>query len=150
MKIVGRPDLFATAGRALQVMDGAMDFADLIGSETGFLELAIDVAGEGAEPVPHVFRQIAEQGEAGVRRGLPVEGEAMAVEAPGEARVGFEGGRVGDRFEGDSGPAECRIGRPEPVRPAKIGQPRIDAHAGAGGDQQAVGSTQPFGRPGEV
>ena len=127
-----------------------MDFTDLVGSEAGFLKLTIDVAREGADAVRHVFRQVEEQGEAGVRRGVPVEGQAMAVEAPGEARVGGEGGRVGDRFEGDSGLAEGWIDGPETARPAKVGQTGVYAHAGAGGDQQAIALTKPFGCPGEI
>ena len=46
LEIGGGPDAFATAAGALQVMDGAMDFADALGGVAGFLELAVDVAGE--------------------------------------------------------------------------------------------------------
>lgn len=142
--------MLAAAGGTLKVMNRAVDFADLLRREAGFLEMAVDVAGEGPDAVRHVFGQRAEQAESGVRRGLSVERQAMAVEAPGEARVGFKGGRVGDRLEGDSGPAEGGIDGPEAARPAKVGQTGVDAHAGAGGDQQAVGLIQPFGRLGDV
>ena len=54
--------------------------------------------------------------------GLAVEIEAMPVEAPGEARVAVKGGRVGNAGEVDTGPAECRIDRPESPGAAKVGE----------------------------
>src|SRR5574343_38537 len=135
------PDTVATSTRALQVMDGAMDFADLFGTEAGFLELSIDVAGENPHALWHSFGQPEQFLKPGVRFCLPVQLEPMPIKAPGLARVAFEGGRVGDGFKSDSGASQRRINRPETTQPTKIRQAGVDAHAGAGGDQQAIGST---------
>ncbi len=121
-------------------MDRAVDFADALRREAGLGEVAVDVAGEHEGVVPHCFGDAAQQGEAGVRGSGAVEGEAVAVEAPGQARVAAEGVGVGDRLEADAGLAERRIDGPEAARPAEIGEPGVDAHAGARADQQAVGS----------
>lgn len=74
----------------------------------------------------------------------------MAVKAPGEARVAFERGGVGNGFERDAGAAEGWICRPEATGSAEVRQPGIDAHAGPGGDEQAVGGPQPRCSPCQV
>ena len=143
LEIGGGPDSVAAPGRTLQVMDGAMHFADALGGETGLLELAVDVAGEYLGAVFFAGGELKQQAETGVRCSAPIEVEAVTVEAPGEPRVVLEGGGVGDRLEVDAGLAEGRIDAPETARPAKVRQAGIDAHAGAGGDQQRVGLGDP-------
>ena len=51
----------------------------------------------------------------------------MAEEAPGLLRIAIEPDRIGDLRE--SSAAEGRLGPPESLRPAEIGQAGINAHA---------------------
>lgn len=105
----------------------------------GALELAIDVAGEDAVTLGHALAPAFEDREAGVRFGVPVQLQAMAVETPGQRRIGVEGVRRGDLGERHARAGEGGVGLPESLVAAKIGQARVDAHAGAGGDEQQVG-----------
>jgi hypothetical protein len=50
-----------------------------------------------------------------------------------------ETARIGDFDEADAEPGQRRIGAPEAVVAAEVGQPGIDADAGAGPDQQGIG-----------
>jgi hypothetical protein len=65
-----------------------MTFVDLPTAEAGALKLAIDVAGEDRYGQLERVRPAAQDGEACMRHRLSVQGQAMAVEAPGQARVG--------------------------------------------------------------
>ena len=75
----------------------------------------------------------------------PVEVQAMPVETPGQAGLRGEGGRGGDRLEGDACTTECRVSAPEPLWSTKIRQSGVDSDARSSGDQQAVGLTDHFG-----
>jgi hypothetical protein len=46
LEVVGGPDAVMAAVEALQVMDRAVALGDALFGKTGFLELAVDVAGE--------------------------------------------------------------------------------------------------------
>ena len=70
--------------------------------------------------------------------GLPVEVGAVAVEAPAEGRVALEMGRVGGLDEGEPEPLVHRVGVPEPLVAAEVGEPRVDPHPGPGGDDQRL------------
>ena len=118
-----------------------MDFTDGVRGESGFLELPVYVACEGVYSVRDVFRDVEQQAKSGVGFGSPVKVEAMTIEAPCEPRIGSKGGRIGNGLESDSGASERRVNRPETPRPTKVGQAGVDTHAGAGGDEQAVGLT---------
>jgi hypothetical protein len=60
-----------------------VDLEDALGIEGGALEMPIDVGGVNAGPVLRAFGPAAQDREAQVGRGGPVEVEAMAVKAPG-------------------------------------------------------------------
>ena len=97
-----------------------MALVDMRRVEAGQLKLAIDVAGEHEGAGAQCIGDFMQHGEAGVRQGGAVEGEAVAVEAPGLPRVAAEGVGVGDRLEVDAGPAQGWIDTPEATRPAKV------------------------------
>ena len=61
-----------------------------------------------------------------------VELHPMPVEAPRQGRILREPARVGQRDEVEPQPLVWRIGPPEPLFPAKVGQTAIDPHPGAG------------------
>jgi hypothetical protein len=125
LEVVGGPDavaVSATASAALQVMDGAVAFADAMVGKTRFLELPVDIAGEHETAMRQPFADPAQDGKARVGNGPPVELQAMPVEAPGEAGLALEGGRIGNLLEGDARATERRVGAPETLRAAKIGQ----------------------------
>ena len=120
VEVFGAPDALAATGRALQVMDGAVDFADVLAGESGLLELAVDVAGKDPGAARQLPGHVEEQAESGVRRGSAIAFETMAVEAPGLPWILVKGGGVGDGFEGDFCLSLRRIHRPEAARSAKI------------------------------
>src|SRR4051812_26989876 len=71
----------------------------------------------------------------------------MAVESPGQCGVISKPAWIRDRVEIQ---AEFRIGRigiPEAVCPAEVGQSAIDSHTGAGSDQKRVRLRNHLGRP---
>src|SRR5262249_1878263 len=73
-----------------------------------------------------------------MRRCLAIEVQAMAIEAPGQFGIVREPARVGQRNEVEAERGIGRIGVPETLVAAKIGQAGIDAHAGACTDQQGI------------
>jgi hypothetical protein len=73
-----------------------------------------------------------------MRRCAPIQHAPVAIERPRHARVLAEPARLRHLLERNAKLCEPRIAAPEPAVPAKIRQPRIDAHAGAGGDQQRI------------
>ena len=122
-----------------------MDLADPCRGEPGRLELAVDVAGEDERALTQAGGKGKELRKATVRHGGAVEIQPVAVEPPRERRIGGERLRTGDRLEPQAAATERRIGAPEPLRAAKVGQSGIDAHAGSGGDEQPVGGREQRG-----
>jgi hypothetical protein len=70
---------------------------------------------------------------------LAVEVHAVAVEAPGEGGVDDEPLRIGHLLEAEAELAIRGVRAPEAFRTAEIRHAGVDAHAGAGGDEQGVG-----------
>jgi hypothetical protein len=81
----------------------------------------------------------AEDPEAGMRHGRPIEPEAAAVEAPGQLGIGVEVRRVSQIDERQPDPRIRRVGLPEAFIAAEIGKARVDAHARARAHQERVG-----------
>ncbi len=127
-----------------------MALDDLLLAEAGAPELAVDVAGEHKRALRQGTRQVEQDAEAGVRDGAAVQGQAVAIETPGQGRVGAEAGGVGDLVEGRARRAEGRVGFPETGVAAKVGQAGVDAHAGAGANEQGVGAGNQGGGAGDV
>jgi hypothetical protein len=73
-----------------------------------------------------------------VRFDLPIQVQAMPIEAPGKLRLQPKGERRGHLGETHARSRECGVGFPESVVAAEIRQAGIDAHAGAGGDDHSV------------
>jgi len=69
----------------------------------------------------------------------------VAVEAPGKCGVPFEPPGVGHLDEGNPEPGHGGVGLPEPFVAPKVGQPRIDTHAGPRRDQQRIGIPEDAG-----
>ena len=63
---------------------------------------------------------------------------AVAVEAPAEGRVVGKVFRIGAVDKGQPQAGIGRIGLPEAVVAAEVGQPGIDPHAGPGGDDEGL------------
>ena len=72
--------------------------------EPGALELAIDVRREHSDAMRKTLAPAAEDPEAGMRHGRPIEPESVTVEAPSQLRIGVEVARVGeiDAWERDT------------------------------------------------
>jgi hypothetical protein len=68
------------------VVDRTVDLDDPV--EPGPLELAVDVSTPDA--MRKTLAPAAEDPEAGMRHGRPIEPEAVTVEAPGQLRIGVE------------------------------------------------------------
>src|SRR5436190_13473947 len=115
-----------------------MHLDDALGLEAGALEMAIDIRGVDKRAMLHPRRPSAQDRKASVRGCIPIEIEAMSIEAPGQLRGIAEPAWAG---QGDEVKAELRVRRirvPEPVIAAEIRHSGIDAHARAGADQQRV------------
>jgi hypothetical protein len=115
-----------------------VDLGDPLRIEARLLELAVDVRrederGESALPDPP-----AQDLEPAVREGRAVEREPVAVEAPAERRVGLEVRRVRGLDEAVAEPLVRRVRLPEPAVAPEVGQPGVDAHAGASADDEGV------------
>ena len=82
VQICGGPEDLVAVARALQAMNGAMAFIHTRRRKAGFLELPIDVAGEHEAALRHALAPATQQSESGMRRGGPVQVEAVTVEAP--------------------------------------------------------------------
>ena len=138
VEIVRSPDLAAAGLGALEMADRSVAFDHPFAIEPGELEVAIDIRGENETAIFEPIRPPAENFETRVRRGRPVEPESMPIESPGELGIAGEPARVGHVDEGHTEPFERRVCLPESLVASKIRQPRVDAHPGAGGDQQGV------------
>lgn len=132
-------DAYATVAGALQVVDGPVAFLDARLVEAGLLELAVDVRREHAEAVAHGFGPLPEQRESAVRNGCTIEHEAVSVEPPGQGGVLDEPPGVGHVDEAQAQVAVGWIGVPEALIAAEVGQARVHAHAGSGGDDEGGG-----------
>src|SRR5690606_28484774 len=142
--VVGRPDSGAATGETLQMVNGAVDLGDV--AETGALELTVDVGGEHVHAAGFRRTPVAQDGEAGVGCRPAVQLEAMSVESPSQFGVPGEVHGVGDLDEAQPQPGVGRVGAPEALVPAEIGQAGVDAHAGAGADEKSVGAGDEVGR----
>ncbi len=56
----------------------------------------------------------------------------------------MEAFRIGNIFKRDAGFRQSRIGAPETFLAAEIRQARVNAHAGARGDDKAIGLSNQF------
>jgi len=99
--------------------------------------MPIDVAGEDEITQWTAFAPAAKDVETGVRGRSPVEIEAVAEETPSLLRISSEPDGVGDFLEPLA--AEGRVGPPETLGAAEIGQTGVNAHARPGTDQEGVG-----------
>jgi hypothetical protein len=63
----------AAAIQTLQRVDGAMAFGHLGCDKTGFLEMAIHIAGEDKAAARHALRKLAQYGKALMWRGTAVQ-----------------------------------------------------------------------------
>ncbi len=130
------PDGGAAGPQALQVMNGTVDFKDLLFSKTGLLKLSIDIGGDNKGGQLKVFDPVAEDSETGIGDGVTIKVGAVAVKAPGKGGIALKVGRIGSF---DKGEAELTVGWirvPEAFIAAEIRETGIDPHAGAGSDDQ--------------
>ena len=137
-----------TAAQALQVVDRAVALGHVVRGEPGALELPVDVRGE--HPRGPALRPLSRTPKPGVRHGVPVTAPAGARRSPRPApgRRRSAPGRRAPRSA--ARPAVRRVGPPEALRPAEVGQPRVDTHAGACAHQQRAGAADQRGRPGQL
>jgi hypothetical protein len=111
---------------------------DAVRVEAGALEMPVDVGGEDEVAILHRPGPGEKNGKAGVRGGPAIEVLAVPVETPGKVRVLPEPRGVREVREGEPQLLVRRIGLPEAMVPAKIGEPGV-AHPRPGGDQQRRG-----------
>ncbi len=115
--------------------------------EAGFLELTVDIAGDHEVVEAEALDPGEQQAEAEVRYGGPIEIGAVAVKAPAEGRVPLEVGGIGGAYEIDAEPPVHRIGGPEPLIAAEIGESGINPHPRPGGDDQRPRLPEGLRRP---
>jgi hypothetical protein len=127
-------------------MDGAVAFVHPVLGKAGTLEVSVDIAGEHEGAVSQAVADVAQDFKPPMRLDAPVEVETVAVEPPGEFRIAAEGFGRGRFLEAQTGLGKRGIGAPEAFGAAKVRQAGIDAHARAGGDQEAIGRRDPFRR----
>jgi hypothetical protein len=120
-------------------------FVDAICGESGPLELAIHIAGEHEGAATQTGGNVAQDLEPAMRHGAPVKRQAVAVEAPGQFRRLVKGIGTGNPGKGDVRRSQGRVGLPESLPAAEVGQAGIDPHACTGRDQQTVGLADPVG-----
>lgn len=140
-----------TAGdRALEVVDGTMNFQDMIIIESSLLKLAVHIRRNneiiqvpGGDPIP-------KNGEALMGSGVAIEVGAVPVKAPAEMGIGLEVFRVCRLNEAQSQALIPGVGIPEPLITAKVGQPRVNPHASPGRDDQSRGIANGGCRCGQV
>ena len=116
-----------------------MAFLYLSLGKSGLLELPIDIAGEHETALYQPITDVAQNLEATMRQCRAVQGEAMAVKPPGQFRRIPKSIGTGDILKLHFRLRQARIGFPKPLRSPEIGEPGIDAHAGTGRDQKAIG-----------
>ena len=150
MEVVCRPDFATTSFQALQVMNRSMALGYTLPIESGLGKLTVHVAGKYKTTFRQTFTDPAQKLETIVWHGGPVEIKSMAVKPPGQPGIAFECRRTGDTLKRDARLSERGVGSPEPLRTAKIGQPRVDTHSCACRDQKAVGSGDQFGTAPEI
>ena len=79
---IGRPDVLGAGFQALQVVDRAVDFANVGRIETRFGELTIDIAGEDESPMRQACCPAVQHVETLMRNGASVERQTVAIKAP--------------------------------------------------------------------
>ena len=129
-KAVGGPDESPAVVEALQVMDRSVAFQDPVLGVSGFGKLSVDVAGEDEDPSGDPGGDPEEEGEAVMGTGLPINGEPVPIESPGQSRIPFEALGGGHLFKGEAGLSQGRIGLPEALGAPKVRKPGVNSHAG--------------------
>ena len=76
--------------------------------------------------------------------GLPIETHPVPIETPGQSGILKKPTRVGQSDEIEPQLLIQRIGSPEPLFAAKIGQTTVDPHTGASTDQARIGRRDRF------
>lgn len=116
--------------------------------ETRLLELAVHIGREDADAAGRP--EFAQQAETAVGQRLAVQVQPVAVEPPGQLGVLGEVTRVGDLLEPQAEPRVRRVRAPEPFAAPEVRQPGVDAHPGAGADQERAGAVEQLRGAGEV
>ena len=130
-------------------MDAAVALVHLAGGEAGFLKLPVHIAGENPRAAGQARGPAAQDVKARVRRGAAIKLQAVAVKAPGQARIALEGGGLGHLGEGQAGRAQGGIGAPEAFVTAKVGQAGVHTHARTGANNQRLRLAQQVGGAGQ-
>ena len=99
-----------------------MNFENLHFGKSGFLKLAVHIAGNDKSPRRHALGNVFEYSKAGMRIDFSVQCKTMAVEAPSLPRAFLEGAGIGNRGKINSGIRQRRIGFPESFVATEIGQ----------------------------
>ena len=123
-------DRDAAPGRALQVVDRAVDLVHPVGIEPGAQELAVDVGRVDERPERPPPGPPAQDAEPRMGLRLAIEVQAVAVEPPGKVGVVAEPAGVGQGGETQAESGVGGIGAPEPFAAPEVGQAAVDPHAG--------------------
>src|SRR5207237_6673355 len=115
-------------------MNRTMHLENALGIKAGPLKMPVHIGSKNEGAVLHSLRPGLQDAEALVRPGYPVQVKPVAVETPGQCRVGRKPTRVGQGSKAEPQPLVGRISAPEALIASKIGQSGINAHAGSGAD----------------
>ncbi len=106
--------------------------------EASSLEVTINVTGEHERATGFGASNMCQGREAGVWLGVPIQAETMAIEPPRLSWISDKPSRVGEIDEAKALFAERRISVPKTFIPAKVREPRINAHTGPRSNQDGA------------
>src|SRR5210317_202559 len=133
------PDIIAAGCEALQVVDRAMHFENLIFTIAGFLKLAIDIGGDNETVLTVLRSPVLQHLKTMVRLCFTIEVSPMTVETPTESRIPFKVARICRVDEADAEMRVHRIGVPEALVATEVGQAGINPHPCARGHDHGFG-----------
>jgi hypothetical protein len=117
-------------------MNRAVAFHDLVGAESGFLELPIYIGGIYERAMLALRAPFSQHLKSGVRLGMAIQQQTMAVKAPRQLRVREKMFGLGNVEKGEIVLPQRRVMLPETLFAPEIRQARVHAHTGTGGNQQ--------------
>jgi hypothetical protein len=120
-----------------------MILVDGIRTESGLLELTIDIAGDYEGISGYLPDEIPQNSETVMRYGLAVEIQTVPVESPTTPWILFETRRRCHGFKIDARTGKRRISPPEPLVTAEVRKTGVHAESGTGNDDEVFSGSQP-------
>jgi hypothetical protein len=145
MDLICAPNVFTARLQTLKIVNGAMTFINSIRIKTGFLEMAIHIAGKDPATQWHFIRPAIEQRKALMRCGCTVHRQTVTIKPPSLPGTGLKGCRRCNVIELNPRRPKSWVRIPKTVLATKVRQPRVHPHASARSNNQGIRTSDQLG-----